>query len=158
MLFRLILLLTIVPFVELWLLVRLTMLWGSFSLTVLLIVGTGVVGATLARLEGLRVWRELQEKLRQGELPTDSVLDGAMVLVAAALLVTPGLITDTMGLLLLFPLSRAPIRSLLKKWLRRKMESGTGGVFFTSEYRPIRKEPPPGFPPLEDEETDEDES
>lgn len=154
MLLKLILLLTIVPLVELYVLLRLTVLWGSITLTLGLIVGTGILGATLARLEGLRVIRNMQEKLEKGELPADNLLDGIMILVAAALLVTPGLITDTVGFLLLIPFTRKPIRQVVKGWIRRKMEEGEWGAYQSHqslEYRPLEEEPPAGYPPLEDE-------
>ena len=77
MLFKLILLLTVVPIIELYLLVKLTQLWGSFWLTVAVIVGTGVIGAALARREGLRVLSRMQEQIARAELPADSLLDGA---------------------------------------------------------------------------------
>ncbi len=145
------LLLTVVPLVELYLLVRLTQLWGSFLLTVGLIVGTGLLGATLARLEGLRVISQVRRQLQRGELPTDSLLDGMMILVAAALLVTPGLLTDAAGFLLLIPYTRKPLRGFLKSWIKRKLRAGEGVAFTSTEFRPVDVNPPEGFPPLEEE-------
>ncbi len=151
MLWKLILLLTVVPLIELYLLVRLTQLWGSFMLTVGLIVGTGFVGAVLARAEGLRVIARMQQQMARGELPADSMLDGVMILVAAALLVTPGLITDTVGFLLLIPPTRAVARELLKSRLRGKIRRGGADASRPDGWRPIEEEPPEDFPPLEDE-------
>ncbi len=148
---KLVLLLTVVPIVELYLLLKLTQLWGSIALTLGLIIGTGILGAALARLEGLRVIHSMQEKLERGELPADSLMDGIMVLVAAALLLTPGLITDAVGFLLLVPFTRAPIRRAVKAWIRRKMESGEWVTYQSVEFRPLEEEPPEGYPPLEDE-------
>jgi len=151
MFLKLILLLTIVPLVELYVLLRLTQLWGSISLTLGLIIGTGILGAALARLEGLRVIRSMQQKVQRGELPADNLLDGIMILVAAALLVTPGLITDAAGFLLLIPVTRHPIREMVKAWIRRKIESGQWVSYEPVEFRPVDEEPPPGYPPLEDD-------
>jgi len=151
MLLRLVLLLTLVPLVELYLLVWLTELWESFLLTVGLIVLTGILGATLARIEGLRVLAQIRERTRRGELPADELLDGVMILLAAALLVTPGLITDAVGFLVLIPFTRAPARNLLKRWLKGKVQVVHHCGHGPGEYRPIDAEPPPGFPPLEDE-------
>jgi UPF0716 protein FxsA len=151
MLFRLILLLTLVPLLELYLLLRLTQLWGSFMLTVALIVGTGLLGAVLARLEGLRVVARMREQVRRGEMPADSLVDGVMILVSAALLVTPGLITDVVGFLLLIPYTRALIRGMVKEWLRRRVAEGEAAVFGSTDFGPIREEPPEGYPPLEDQ-------
>ncbi|KPK59983.1 MAG: hypothetical protein AMK73_08375 [Planctomycetes bacterium SM23_32] len=150
MLWRLILLLTLVPLVELLLLVRLTQLWGSFALTVLIIVGTGLIGAVLARREGLRVLGRVQERLRRGELPADGLVDGVLILLAGALLITPGLITDAAGFLLLIPPSRAAVRALLKRRIRRMITEGQATVWGT-RWRPIDDEPPPGAPPMEDD-------
>ena len=151
MLWKLILLLTIVPLVELYLLVKLTDATGSFWVTVVVIVGTGVVGAFLAKLEGLRVLKKIQHEMAELRLPGDSLLDGAMILVAAALLVTPGLLTDTVGFLLLLPPSRAVARGQIKRWLKRKIQPGQVHFHRSMGFGPISEEPPPG-PPPEDEE------
>ena len=148
MLWKLILLLTAVPIVELCLLVKLSE-WTSLSLTLLVILGTGVVGAILARAEGLRVLRNIQREIAKGKLPADGLLDGAMVLVAAALLLTPGLLTDAVGLLLLFPPSRSVARRMLKRWIKRKIETGRVRLYRSMGFGPTRDEPPPGAPPLE---------
>jgi len=152
MLLKLIVLLTLVPLVELYLLVQLTIWSGSFWITVGLIVGTGVVGAALARMEGLRVVRSMQEEIGAGRLPTDHMLDGVLILVAGALLLTPGLLTDAAGFLLLIPPSRAIIRRVVKQWARRQMEAGRITFETQSGFRAVHDEPPPGFPPLEDDE------
>jgi len=149
MLFKLILVLTITPIIELYLLIQLTQL-TSFATTLLVILATGVVGAALARMEGLRVLGRIQSEMQQGRLPGDSLLDGGMILVAGALLVTPGILTDTVGFLILIPFTRAALRRLLKRWLRRKMEEGQVRFYKQMGFGPIRDEPPPGAPPLED--------
>lgn len=152
MLWKLILLLTAVPLVELYLLVRLTQLWDSLLLTILLVIVTGIVGATLARLEGLRVLRNIQHSMERGELPADGLMDGVMILVAGALLITPGVLTDAAGFLLVIPFTRVPVRNFIKRWMRKNMETHGGGAFWHREFRPIEEEPPPGYPPMEDEE------
>jgi UPF0716 protein FxsA len=152
MLWKLILLLTAVPLVELFLLVRLTQLWDSLLLTILLVIVTGIVGATLTRLEGLRVLHNIQHSMERGELPADGLMDGVMILVAGALLITPGVLTDAAGFLLVIPFTRVPIRNFIKRWMRTNMETHGGGAFWHREFRPIEEEPPPGYPPMEDEE------
>jgi len=142
-LWKLILALTLVPMVELLLLVRLTQLWGSFWLTVGVIIGTGLVGAVLARREGLRVLDRMRRQFERGELPTDSMLDGVLVLLAAALLVTPGLLTDAAGLSLLLPWTRAAVRNGLKRWLRRKLEAGSGFIWISTGQAPFVDVTPP---------------
>jgi len=140
MLLKLLLLLTLVPALELVVLVYLTML-TDISVTLLVILLTGVVGAFLARGEGLKAMRRIQEETVQGRLPGDSILDGAMILVAAALLVTPGLITDATGLLLLIPFTRARVRKLVKRWIKRRIELGRVQVFKHMGFGPISHEP-----------------
>jgi len=151
MLFKLIILLTVVPLVELLLLVRLTEA-TSFLLTVCVVLGTGVLGAALARLEGLRVLGRMQEQMRRGVLPADSLFDGVLILLAAALLVTPGLLTDACGFLLLIPPTRRLLRRAAKAWVMRRMAAGQVEFFRAGGFGPIHDEPPPGAPPLEDEE------
>ncbi len=113
------LLFTVVPLVELYLLLWLGDRLG-FAATVALVLFTGVVGATLAKLEGLRVMREWQEALGAGKMPTDGVMGGLLILVGGVLLVTPGVLTDLTGFLLLIP----PTRRLVMKVLRRRLEAG----------------------------------
>ena len=118
MLARLFLLFTIVPLAELVLLLALAdaTSW-QFTLAVVLI--TGIVGATLARHEGLRCWQRVHQELAAGRLPGDSLLDALMILVAGALLVTPGVLTDLVGFALLIP----PFRTVVKRWLTHRFQS-----------------------------------
>ena len=118
MLIRLLLLFTVVPMVELLLLLRIGQRIGA-EYTVLLILATGAIGATLARYQGLRTWRRIQDQVAHGEMPTKELLNGLMILVAGALLVTPGVITDGIGFLLLLP----PTRALLRRYLSRYYKS-----------------------------------
>jgi UPF0716 protein FxsA len=151
MLLRLILLLTLVPLLELVLLVQLTRLWHSLALTIGIVLATGVIGALLARHEGSRVLRGIRSSFERGEIPADGLLDGLLILVAAAFLVTPGLITDTVGFMLLIPFTRVPVRSTIKAWARRRIAAGNLRFWQDGGFGPIRDEPPPGAPPIEDE-------
>jgi len=135
MLFRLLLLFTVIPLAELWLLVRI-MQRTSFTATIALVVLTGVVGASLARWQGFRTVRRIQDELAAGRMPTESLVDGLLILVAGAVLVTPGVLTDAFGFMLLIP----ACRTLAKRWLKRRfaasatMYSSRGGnVRWTSE-------------------------
>ena len=113
MLLRLLLLFTLVPLVELALLLALADHTGwRFALALVLV--TGVLGAALARWQGLRCLRRLQEQLAAGQLPADPIMDGLMILVAGALLITPGILTDLTGFALLTP----PVRKILKRHFR----------------------------------------
>ncbi len=129
MLLRLLLLFTLVPIAELMVLIELGEAIG-LGPTLLLIFVTGIVGAALARREGARTWLQVQQELAQGELPADSLLHGLMVLVAGAFLVTPGVITDAAGFLLLFRPVRSKLVELVRGWLHRQVRSGNARVQF----------------------------
>ncbi len=113
----LILLFTVLPALELAVLIHVGSHIGAAN-TVLVIILTGVSGAYLARLQGFIVIRDIQSRLEQGQMPTEQMIDGVLILVGGLLLLTPGFITDCLGILLLIPLTR----SLIKIWTRRKME------------------------------------
>ena len=125
---RLLALFVIVPAIELTLLIQLFRTTGwQFSLG--LILFTGVVGSFLARVQGLKVWRSIQTDLAAGKMPTDPVVHGLLILVAGALLLTPGILTDVVGFLLLLPLTRRIVGKRLKTWFSRKIQLGTTSVF-----------------------------
>lgn len=105
---KLALLFTVVPAVELFLLLQLGSLLGPMQ-TFLLVLGTGIFGAWLAKREGFAVLRQLQADLAKGLPPAVRVVEGALVLVGGLLLVTPGVLTDLTGLLLLLPPVRRSI-------------------------------------------------
>jgi UPF0716 protein FxsA len=106
-----------VPLVELWLLIRVGEYLGV-GRTIMIVIITGVVGAAAARRQGANMLRLIQADLASGKMPAPHMLDGLMILVAGLLLVTPGLITDTIGFLLLVPV----IRNEIRQWMRRKLE------------------------------------
>ena len=114
MLLRLIILFIVVPILELMLLHKLSQ--GSttlFGLTLVLIVATGAIGATLARRQGLRVWQRVSERMMSGQPPALEMVEGLLILASGLLLITPGLITDATGFLLLVPVCRRWIAGYL---------------------------------------------
>jgi len=119
MLARLALLFILVPIVELALLVRIGQ-WVGFWPTIGLVVTTGLVGAALARAQGLKTLLAFQGEVARGGLPGQALLDGLAILVGGAFLLTPGLLTDVAGFFLLFP----PSRRWLQRRLRRRIEGG----------------------------------
>ena len=102
MFLRLFLLFTLVPLIELYLLITIGTYLGA-GLTILLVLGTGMAGAYLARLEGWRTWRKIQTECQRGATPANELIDGVLILAAGVLLITPGVLTDAIGLGLLFP-------------------------------------------------------
>jgi UPF0716 protein FxsA len=121
---KLLLLFTIIPIVELAILIPLGQ-WMGLVPTVALVVVTGVLGAVLAKRQGLAAWNRLHGDLGEGRLPGDSLLDGLAVLIAGAFLVTPGVLTDIAGMVLLIPPLRKPLKHYLKKRFKRSLESGS---------------------------------
>jgi len=121
MFLRLLLLFTVVPLLELFILVKLGNLVGVGP-TIALVILTGVLGAWLARVQGLGVVRRLRSELAEGHLPAEAVIDGLLILVAGAVLLTPGLITDTVGFVLLVPPGRAAIRKIVAGAIARKVD------------------------------------
>lgn len=123
MLSRLVLLFVLIPLVELVVLIQLGTRVGFWP-TMALVVGTGILGATLARAEGLRTWVAFQRELGEGRLPGGALLDGLAILVGGAFLLTPGLLTDLAGFSLLFPPTRRWLQGRARRWLDRQLESG----------------------------------
>jgi UPF0716 protein FxsA len=132
MAFYLFLLFTVVPLAELAGLVWLGGL-TAWWVPILVILVDAVAGAALLRWQGLRTLRRIQEDLAAGRMPGDALVDGALILVAAVLLITPGMLTDVVAFALLIP----PLRSLVKRgvtaWLRHHVEIRTAK--FTTPYQ-----------------------
>ena len=124
---RLFLLFTLVPLLELYLLIRIGEVVGVWF-TVGLVVLTGALGAALARFEGLRVLRRVREEWSRGRVPTEELLDGLLVLIAGAVLLTPGLITDCLGFFLLLPPGRALVRRSVTRAAERRFGRSRPGV------------------------------
>ena len=120
---QLFLLFTLIPLAELWLLLVLSRNVGLLP-TLALVVFTGALGAWLARTQGLRAFAAVQAELNSGRMPTTSLLDGLMILVAGAVLLTPGLLTDVFGFLLLIPWTRGVLRKALTAELKRRFVAG----------------------------------
>ncbi len=123
MFMRLFLLFTIVPALELYLIIKVGQVIGAFN-TLLIIVITGVLGAYYARQQGVRVVSNINWEMREGRLPGDELINGAMLLVGGALLITPGFITDITGFTLIFPPSRDMIKGAVKEFMRKRIERG----------------------------------
>ena len=103
----------VVPLVELWVIVEVGGLLGLVPTLVLLLVDS-IVGAVLVRREGSRAWSRFRAALGEGRIPDDEILQGALLLFGGALLLTPGFVTDVVGLALVLPITRAPFARLIK--------------------------------------------
>ena len=102
---------TLVPMIELAILIEIGSRVGTFH-TIMLIISTGVVGALLAQSQGLAVIRKIQEEISFGRAPADELFDGLFVLVGGVLLITPGILTDLIGFAFLLPITRNLIKQL----------------------------------------------
>ncbi len=131
------LLFTVGPVVELYLLIELGRA-TSAGTVVAVVLCTGFAGAALAKRQGLGLLRRMNEDLAAGRLPTEGLLDGLMILFGGALLITPGLVTDALGLALLFPPTRRVFKAGVKRWIQRQIELGRAEVRFhaSSLYDP----------------------
>lgn len=119
---RLIFLFTALPLIEIYLLIRVGNAIG-YLLTALLVVGTGMVGAFLARREGLSVLRRMRKKFREGKMPAEELIDGVILLLSGAFLLTPGIVTDVVGLAGLIPFFRKGVRGYGRRWFRKEWNS-----------------------------------
>jgi len=115
-------LLIIIPLVELALLIQVGKLIGVWE-TIGLCVITGVLGAILVKLEGIKVWAKLQYELMQFRMPTKEMIDGLLILIGGILLLTPGIITDLIGFSLLLPFTRPLYRNYLNKKYEGKLKN-----------------------------------
>ena len=118
---KLLFLFTVVPCMELYLLFEVADHIGGLE-TIYLVLLTGIVGASMAKREGLSVIQQIQEASINGEPPANKLVEGLMVLVGGILLVTPGILTDIFGLSLIFPLSRRLLVGIVKSVLKERMQ------------------------------------
>lgn len=113
----------IVPFVELYILIELGKSIGALP-TLGIVVITGIAGAALAKQQGLGVWHRIQTELSYGHMPGDVLFDGMLVLIGSVLLLTPGILTDITGFILLIPPGRFMVKKYVKAWASKKIQSG----------------------------------
>ena len=129
-----------VPLVEIYVLVQIGDVIGVWW-TILLLVLASVVGTWLVRREGGRAWRALTTALQTGRMPHRELADGALILVGGTLMLTPGFVTDAVGVLLILPVTRPLARRLLAQAVaRRLLRAGAAGD--------TRRPGPPGRGPV----------
>ena len=111
----------VIPILEIAVIVLVADYIGGLE-TVALLIAVSMIGAVLAKREGIGVWRRFRAAISRGEIPSAEITDGLLILFGGALLLTPGFVTDLLGLFLLAPFSRP----LVKRIIRRKVESWMG--------------------------------
>lgn len=131
---RLLLLFTVVPLIELFLLLVIGRLIGAIA-TIALVIVTGVLGAWLAKSQGLKTWGRVRSALQAGSLPTEALLDGLLIFIAGAVLLTPGILTDLIGFVLLTPAGRRVVRQAVAQRMRRFTERGDSRVIVIDDYQ-----------------------
>ena len=123
MLLKLFLAFTLIPFLELYLLIEVGTVIGPLK-TLALVLLTGFAGAYLARMQGLQTMLRVRSSLQQGIMPKEDLVDALLIFIAGIVLLTPGFITDAAGLLVLFPATRGPIKRFIKdrfnKWIENQ--------------------------------------
>jgi len=115
---RLFLLFTLIPILELYMLVSVGSVIGGLP-TIGIVILTGIAGAWLARMEGFHTMQKVRLSLNEGKMPADEMVEGLLILIAGLLLLTPGFITDFAGLGLLLPVTRKPFA----RWLRTQFSA-----------------------------------
>jgi len=124
----LLLLFTVVPAVEIFLLFSIGGEIGAFN-TFMIVIITGFLGAALAKSQGLQILQKLQTQMQSGELPTDQIIQGLMVFAGGLLLLTPGFMTDIFGFCLVMPGPRHILMIWVKKMVEKSIKSGNVQFF-----------------------------
>ena len=125
----------VVPIVEIFLITQVAGQLGWLE-TIVLVIGVSLVGAWLVKREGLNVIRRIRTALQGARMPTNELADGGMIFFASALMLTPGFLTDALGLALLTPPIRAILRPPLIAFFRRRVDVRTSGFASGSYGRP----------------------
>jgi UPF0716 protein FxsA len=128
----LLLVFVVFPIVEIALLIAFGRQFGVAA-TVILVVGTGIVGVGVVRAQGIRTLQRVIQAARAGSFPGEELLEGAVTLAGGLLLVAPGLLSDLLGLAALLPGTRHLIKAWLRRTLRRRLRPGAVEARFTTE-------------------------
>jgi len=126
---QLLLLFISVPLIEVLILIKLGSLFGFWP-TIFLVIGTGILGAYLAKLYGLTIWYKIQQDLQAGLMPADKLVDGLLILIGGIVLLTPGLLTDILGFMLLIPFTRNYFKRFVKTKLKKMSEGQTSNIYW----------------------------
>ncbi len=117
----------VVPLVEIYVLIQVGQVIGPWW-TILLLIADSILGGWLIRREGRKAWRALTYALNSGRMPAKELADGALILVGGTLMLTPGFVSDVLGILLILPVTRPIARRLLTTVVSRRLVAGFVGV------------------------------
>lgn len=127
MFIRLLAVFILLPLVELALLLQVGG-WIGLGWTLALVIGTGILGAALAKRHGLRAWIAIRHELQAGRMPTSTLADGLLILIGGVVLLTPGLLTDLFGFAMLLPASRNAFKKALGRRFQRAVDRGDTSI------------------------------
>ena len=113
----------VVPLVEIYVLIQVGQVIGPWW-TILLLIADSILGGWLIRREGGKAWRALTTALNSGRMPAKELADGALILIGGTLMLTPGFVTDAVGILLILPMTRPVARRLLTKVVSKRLMAG----------------------------------
>jgi UPF0716 protein FxsA len=135
----------VVPIAELYVIIKVGEAIGLLP-TIFLLLADALLGSLLLRHQGRAAWIRFNRALAEGRLPHKEVFDGVLVIMGGALLLTPGFLTDIVGLIFLIPPTRALIRAMSARFVRRRLALGGAAWTFGTGRRPPRTRPAPGGP------------
>ena len=145
--FLLVLLFIVIPIAELYVIIKVGEAIGVVP-TLVLLLADALLGSMLLRHQGRAAWVRFNRALAENRIPHKEVFDGVLIIFGGALLITPGFLTDIIGLIFLIPPTRAIVRAIASRRVRRRMAMGGGATVFTFGRgpRPPRQRPAPGGP------------
>ncbi|OUJ19356.1 Protein affecting phage T7 exclusion by the F plasmid FxsA [Methanonatronarchaeum thermophilum] len=123
MLLKIIAIFVTVPLLDLLVLLQVASYIGTLE-TIAIVILTGILGGSLAKMQGLKTLQKFREKTMLGETPSNPIMDGLMILLGAGLLLTPGFLTDIAGFLLLIPITRPILKKAISKYVNKKTKQG----------------------------------
>jgi UPF0716 protein FxsA len=143
----LVLIFIVVPLAELYVIIQVGQAIGVVP-TLALLLADALLGSILLRHQGRAAWIRFNRALAEGRLPHREVFDGVLIIMGGALLLTPGFLTDIVGLILLIPPTRALVRAVSARFVRGRLAMGGAGAVwrFGAARRPPRRRPAPGGP------------
>jgi UPF0716 protein FxsA len=134
----LVLMFTLIPALEIYLLFKLGSFFGFFN-TILIIITTGIVGAALAKSQGLAILNKIQTDLSTNKIPTNEIISGFLVFGGGLLLLTPGFLTDILGFSMIFPVTRLLYIEIAKKMFAKGIASGNIKFYSAGSGNPFSK-------------------
>lgn len=125
----LIILFIVIPALEIWTIISVGQWIGGWQTFALMII-TGFAGAYLSKKEAGKVWAYAQQQMSMGQPPGHAIMEGICIFTGGLLLMSPGFLTDVVGILLLLPITRPIFRRLLYAWIQKKLSRGQTFFFF----------------------------